>query len=131
MACHMPAACVLVCTITDIFISQSTSSVPKAHFRINLPETYKKNTSNHYVIVFIRHIHSSTSVITLDTAKLDFYVLLFFLLSVGRCLFMLRYYIADIIFIFILFSVFYFLYIHFLVSSCVRFFDFPLCVIFL
>lgn len=77
IACHMPAACVLVCTITDKFINQSTSSVPRAHFRINLPETYKKNTSNHYIIVFIRHTHSSTAVITSDIAKLDFYVLLF------------------------------------------------------
>lgn len=70
IACHMPAACVLVCTITDRFINQSTSSLPNAHFRINLPETYEKraterkkererarrrekSTSNHYVIVFI------------------------------------------------------------------------------
>lgn len=44
----------------------------------------KKSTSNHYVIVFIRHIHSSTTVIILDTPKLDFYVLLFVLFAVGR-----------------------------------------------
>lgn len=40
MACHIPAACARLCTITDRFINQSTSSVPKAHLRMNLPETY-------------------------------------------------------------------------------------------
>lgn len=39
MACHIPAACVRVCTMTDKFTSQSTSSVPRAHFRINFPDT--------------------------------------------------------------------------------------------
>lgn len=52
IACHMPAACVLVCTITDKFINQSTSSVPRAHFRINLPETYKK-THQTIILLFL------------------------------------------------------------------------------
>lgn len=39
MACHIPAACVRVWTMTDRFTSQSTNSVPSAHFRINLPDT--------------------------------------------------------------------------------------------
>lgn len=105
IACHMPAACVRVWTITDRFISQSTSSVPKAHFRINLPETYenknkkkrrkekdkrkvgvwereKNETHQTIMLLFLyRHIHSSLMVITLDTTKLGFYVLLFVLRS--------------------------------------------------
>lgn len=39
-ACHIPAACALVCTMGDKLMSQSTNSVPGAHFLINFPETY-------------------------------------------------------------------------------------------
>lgn len=38
-ACHMPAAWARVCTMGAKFTSQSTSSVPGAHLRINLPDT--------------------------------------------------------------------------------------------
>lgn len=38
-ACHMPAAWARVCTRGAKFTSQSTSSVPGAHLRINLPDT--------------------------------------------------------------------------------------------
>lgn len=104
----MPAACVLVCTITDKFISQSTSSVPRAHFRINLPETYKKKREKKHIktimLLFLYDAYSVIeldSVITLDRAKLDFYVLRFSL-SLCVCLFFLLFFDHRAMFIFML-----------------------------
>lgn len=42
----MPAVCALECTIVDKFNNQSTNSVPKAHFRINFPETFREKKGN-------------------------------------------------------------------------------------
>lgn len=56
MACHIPAACVRVWTMTDIFTSQSTSSVPSAHFRINFPDTCWWGDANRKRITKINQI---------------------------------------------------------------------------